>query len=112
MWSSRALVARVEQAARAIESARAPHRRRGARVNAALLRAMSPAQRDPVFRCRPFSPGPAYPQPLLPSLAGQRELKTLDPKSDRYGFLLASLVRGRNRVDATLREAAMVLERP
>ena len=111
--SSRALVARVEQAARAIES------RAGtltgdevARVNAALLRASHLLNATLYSGAGRFHQDPAYPQPLLPSLAGQRELKTLDPKSDRYGFLLASLVRGRNRIDATLREAAMVLERP
>jgi hypothetical protein len=44
-------------------------------------------------------------------LDGARELATLDPASDRFGFLLTDLVRGRNRVEATLREALDALQR-
>jgi hypothetical protein len=80
-------VARVEQAARAIESpASAPTDEEADRVNAALLRASHLLNATLYSGAGRFHQDPAYPQPLLPGLAGLRELRTLDPKSDRYGF--------------------------
>ena len=108
---TRALVERVERAALAIEargSALPPED--AARVNRALLKASHLLNATLYSGAGRFHQDPAFPQPLLPSLAGLRELKTLDPASDRYGFLLASLVRGRNQVDQTLRDAAEALE--
>ena len=108
---TRALVDRVERAAQNLEShASSLSGEEAARANRALLRASHLLNSTLYSGAGRFEQDPAYPQPLLPPLAGLRELKTLDPKSDRYGFLLASLVRGRNRVDATLRGAAEALE--
>lgn len=48
---------------------------------------------------------PAGNVPILPLLARARELPQLPKDSDTYGFLETELLRGRNAVDATLREA-------
>jgi N-acetylated-alpha-linked acidic dipeptidase len=52
-----------------------------------------------------FNQDPAAPMPILPALAGLRTLAKLDPKSDDFGFLESELIRGRNMIDAVLREA-------
>jgi hypothetical protein len=52
-----------------------------------------------------FEQDPAAPLPILPGLDPARELAQLDPAGDRYGFLLAQMVRERNRVIATLDDA-------
>lgn len=52
-----------------------------------------------------FDQDPAANVPLLPLLARARELPALAPTSDAYGFLETELLRGRNAVEATLREA-------
>jgi hypothetical protein len=57
-----------------------------------------------------FDQDPAAPMPMLPSLAGVRDLARLDPKSDAYGFLETQLIRSRNMVEAVLREAADELQ--
>jgi hypothetical protein len=46
----------------------------------------------------PYEFDPALQMPVLPGLAGASELATLDPESDRYGFLKTQLVRQRNRI--------------
>jgi hypothetical protein len=109
--STRALIDRVERDAQALEGRAGELSGADAmRANEALLRASHLLNATLYSGAGRFHQDPAFPQPLLPSLAGLRELKTLDPGNDRYGFLLASLIRGRNRVDDALRQAAEALE--
>jgi Zn-dependent M28 family amino/carboxypeptidase len=58
-----------------------------------------------------FEQDPAAAMPLLPLLARARELASLPPDSDAFGFLQTELVRGRNAVEATLRETTADIER-
>lgn len=111
---TRALVDQVERQALALEG-RVLDRpgsltdAQAARVNAMLLRASHLLNSTLYSGAGRFHHDPAFPQPLLPPLAGLKELATADPMSDRYGFLTASAVRGRNQVEAALREAAELL---
>src|SRR5439155_22378608 len=52
-----------------------------------------------------FRQDPAAAMPILPLLARAGELAKLPKSSDAFGFLEAELIRGRNAVDATLRQA-------
>jgi hypothetical protein len=57
-----------------------------------------------------FDQDPAAPVPILPLLARARELPKIKPDSDEYGFLETGLVRGRNAVEATLRDATREID--
>jgi hypothetical protein len=57
-----------------------------------------------------FDQDPAAPVPILPLLARVRELPRLPKDADLYGFLETELIRGRNAVDATLREATLEID--
>jgi hypothetical protein len=56
-----------------------------------------------------FRQDPAAGMPILPLLARAAELAKLDKNSDAFGFLEAELIRGRNAVEATLREVTETL---
>jgi N-acetylated-alpha-linked acidic dipeptidase len=56
-----------------------------------------------------FDQDPAATIPILPLLAGVRELGSMDRSSDAYGFLETELMRGRNAVEATLSDAIETL---
>lgn len=58
-----------------------------------------------------FDQDPAAELPVLPLLARVKDLTTLPRDGDEYGFLETELVRARNEVDATLREAAEAIGR-
>lgn len=49
--------------------------------------------------------------PILPLLARVRELATLAPESDAYGFLERELLRGRNALESALKESARAIDR-
>ena len=57
-----------------------------------------------------FRQDPAAAMPILPLLAPVADLAKLEKKSDAFGFLEADLIRGRNAVEATLRQAADELQ--
>jgi Zn-dependent M28 family amino/carboxypeptidase len=57
-----------------------------------------------------FDQDPAAAVPILPLLARARELSSLPPESDAFGFLETELVRGRNAVETTLRESTTEVE--
>jgi hypothetical protein len=57
-----------------------------------------------------FEQDPAAPLPVLPLIARVKDLATLANVSDEFGFLEAELLRGRNAVEATLREASDEIE--
>ncbi len=56
-----------------------------------------------------FDQDPAAAVPILPLLAGVRQLGSMDRSSDAYGFLETELIRGRNAVEAALTEAIETL---
>ncbi len=58
-----------------------------------------------------FDQDPAAEMPIMPLLAGAKDLAALPPESDEYGFLETELIRGRNAVEATLREATAHIDR-
>ena len=58
-----------------------------------------------------FDQDPAASVPILPLLARARDLPTLEGGSDEYGFLETELLRGRNAVEAVLRESAQEIDR-
>ena len=57
-----------------------------------------------------FDQDPAVSLKILPLLARAAELRGLPADSDARGFLETEMVRGRNAVEATLREAAREAE--
>jgi N-acetylated-alpha-linked acidic dipeptidase len=57
-----------------------------------------------------FDQDPAAELPLLPLLARIKDLASLPRESDEFGFLETAMIRGRNNVDATLREATDAIE--
>ena len=57
-----------------------------------------------------FDQDPAAELPLLPLLARVKDLASLPRESDEFGFLETAMIRGRNHVDATLREATDAIE--
>lgn len=59
-----------------------------------------------------FRQDPASAVPILPLLARAVELAKMRRDSDAFGFLEADLIRGRNAVEATLREAADAMRTP
>ena len=58
-----------------------------------------------------FRQDPAAAMPILPLLASVADLAKMQKNSDNFGFLEAELIRGRNAVEATLREATENLDR-
>jgi len=58
----------------------------------------------------PFDQDPAAELPILPRLARVKDLATLPREGDEFGFLETELVRGRNSVESTLREATEAIE--
>jgi hypothetical protein len=57
-----------------------------------------------------FDQDPAAAEPVLPLLSRVKDLPALPADGDEFGFLTTSLVRGRNAVEATLREAATAID--
>ena len=58
-----------------------------------------------------FDQDPAAELPILPLLARVKDLASLPRDGDASGFLETELLRGRNQVDATLRDAAGAIDR-
>jgi hypothetical protein len=57
-----------------------------------------------------FDQDPAAAEPVLPRLARVKDLATLPHDGDAYGFLTTTLIRGRNAVEYTLRDATEAIE--
>ena len=57
-----------------------------------------------------FDQDPAAAEPVLPLLGRVKDLPALPADGDAIGFLMTSLVRGRNVVDATLRDATAAID--
>jgi hypothetical protein len=57
-----------------------------------------------------FDQDPAAAEPVLPLLARVKDLPALSPDADEFGFLTTTLTRGRNIVEATLRQASTAID--
>ena len=57
-----------------------------------------------------FDQDPAAELPVLPLLARAKDLAALPRDGDQFGFLETALIRGRNKVEATLRNATAAIE--
>jgi len=57
-----------------------------------------------------FDQDPAAAEPVLPLLARVKDLPSLSADSDDFGFLITTLTRGRNAVEATLGQATTAIE--
>ncbi len=57
-----------------------------------------------------FDQDPAAELPVLPLLARVKDLASLPPDGDSFGFLETRMVRGRNQVEYRLREAAAAID--
>lgn len=57
-----------------------------------------------------FEQDPAAELPVLPLLARVKDLATLSAEQDEFGFVETQLIRGRNEVEATLRDASEAIE--
>jgi len=53
---------------------------------------------------------PAAELPVLPLLARVKDLPTLSRDGDAFGFLETEMIRGRNNVESTLRDAIEVID--
>jgi N-acetylated-alpha-linked acidic dipeptidase len=108
--AQRAAAALVESAARLDAFPRPSDTRDGARMNGLLVRVTHRLNSALYTAAGRFDQDPAASVPILPLLARAPELPQLSPDSDVYGFLQTELLRGRNAVEAVLRESGQEIE--
>lgn len=105
-------LATLRAAAERLDAAARPSDTSGAAaLNSLLVRETHRLNSVLYTRAGRFDQDPAGSVPILPLLARARELPGLRPDSDAYGFLHTELLRGRNAVEATIRESAREIER-
>lgn len=118
--STRKLAAELESAAQPFDAA-GSELRRGAKASAErsidarnrLVTRLTHLLNSTLYTSAgPFRQDPAAYDPILPLLAHAADLPKMDRSSDEYGFLEAELIRGRNQVEATLREALAAVRPP
>ena len=80
------------------------------RVNRLIVRLTHRLYSTLYTRAGRFDQDPAAEVPALPLLARVKDLPSLPRESGEFGFLETELIRGRNAVEATLREATGELE--
>jgi Zn-dependent M28 family amino/carboxypeptidase len=109
--STRKAAEDLAAAAARLDSAAAPtaHDARAAR-DRLLVRLTHRLNSRLYTRAGRFDQDPAAAVPILPLLARARELPSLVASPDAFGFLETALVRGRNAVEATLRDATAEIE--
>jgi hypothetical protein len=101
----------LDQAATRLDSAARPTTaERAAAWNRLLVRVTHRLNSRLYTKTGRFDQDAAANVPVLPLLARARELPSLDRQSDAYGFLETELLRGRNAVEATLREVTTEIE--
>jgi N-acetylated-alpha-linked acidic dipeptidase len=100
------------QAARRLDSApRHPDAQRRTAMNRLLVQLTHRLNARLYTKAGRFDQDPATDVlPVLPLLARARELPALSKDPDAYGFLETELLRGRNAVEATLKEATKEIE--
>jgi hypothetical protein len=109
--STRALAVKLLESATRLDKAPRPADPAAiASFNRLLVRLTHRLNSTLYTRAGRFDQDPAAPVPLMPLLARVRDLPDLPKDSDLYGFLETELIRGRNAVDATLREAAQEID--
>jgi hypothetical protein len=99
-----AAAALLQSASRLDTSMRPADKTGSAAMNDLLVRLTHRLNSRLYTRAGRFDQDPAGNVPILPLLAPARELPHLSRDSDTYGFLETELLRGRNAVEATLRE--------
>ncbi len=106
------LASDLEQAAARFDRAARPSSDAGvAAFNAVLADVTHRLNATLYTKAGRFDQDPAAELPVLPLLARVQDLAALPRDSDEFGFLETEMIRGRNRVDATLRESLSALER-
>jgi Zn-dependent M28 family amino/carboxypeptidase len=109
--STRELASRLRAAAEAFDAAPPPETDTARAARDRLVVRLTHRLNSTLYtKAGRFDQDPAAAMPILPLLAGVRDLAALDPTSDEHGFLETALVRGRNAVEATLSEALAALE--
>ncbi len=106
-----AAIALHDAATRLDATTRPSDAQRSAAMNAFLVRLTHRLNSRLYTRAGRFDQDPAASVPILPLLARARELPALAKDSDTYGFLETELLRGRNAVEATLRESTQEIAR-
>jgi hypothetical protein len=111
LGTTRAAAASLSAAAVRLDSSRPPTDSAAiAAFNALLVKLTHHLNATLYTKSGRFDQDPAAAMPILPALARVRELASLPQDSDVYGFLETELIRGRNEVEATLREAAAEIQ--
>jgi hypothetical protein len=103
--STLSLAKEVEQAAARFDERRDPQSSDPAARNALVVRLTHELNATLYTKAGRFDQDPAAELPVLPLLARVRDLSTLARDGDEFGFLETEMIRGRNHVEATLREA-------
>jgi hypothetical protein len=104
-------VAALLQAANRLDATPRPaNAERAAAMNSLLVRLTHRLNSRLYTKTGRFDQDPAASVPVLPLLARAREMPALASDSDAYGFLETELLRGRNAVEATFREATRDIE--
>ncbi|MBI1874386.1 MAG: M28 family peptidase, partial [Acidobacteria bacterium] len=108
---TRATIARLKTAANRLDELPRPAAA-GAqeRLNRLLVRVTHRLNATLYTRAGRFDQDPAAQVPILPLLARARELTSLTSDPNARGFLETELLRGRNAVESTLREATEMIE--
>lgn len=110
--STRKAIADLGVAAARLDAAPPPARAEAMRARDRLLVRLTHRLNARLYtRAGRFEQDPAVSLKVLPLLARAAELEGLPADSDARGFLETELVRGRNAVEATLREATREAER-
>jgi Zn-dependent M28 family amino/carboxypeptidase len=104
--STRTAAAALTAAAGKLDAVPHPSRpEAAAALNALLVRVTHRLNSALYTRAGRFDQDPVSSLAILPLVARVRELATLDPGSDTFGYLETELVRGRNVVEAALRDS-------
>src|SRR5262245_37781843 len=110
--STKAAASALSEAASRLDAmARPSDSTRTAAMNGLLVRLTHRLNSALYTRAGRFDQDPAASVPVLPLLARARELPGLSKDSDFYGFLQTELLRGRNTVEAALRESTQEITR-
>jgi hypothetical protein len=81
-----------------------------AEVNTLVVRLTHELNSALYTRAGRFDQDPAAELPVLPLLARVKDLAMLSREGDEFGFLETAMIRGRNNVESTLRQAAVAID--
>ena len=104
--STASTAASLDEAAARFDRAATPNGDADVAVRNALVVRLTHRLNSTLYtRSGRFDQDPAAPLPVLPLLARVKDLAALQRESDEFGFLEAEMIRGRNRVESTMRDA-------